>query len=78
MSVHLQREIDRVKKSILALCAIVEDQVQMAVQALLNRDADMAGKVEGRDTDFDHREVRVAPPPWAWPALAHVRTWRPG
>ncbi len=38
MSVHLQREIGRVKQSILALCAIVEDQVQMAVRALLERD----------------------------------------
>lgn len=59
MSVHLQREIDRVKKSILALCAIVEDQVQMAVRALLDRDLDLAQSVEGRDDDIDHREVEI-------------------
>jgi phosphate transport system protein len=59
MSVHLQREIDRVKKSILALCAIVEDQVQMAVRALLDRDTDMALGVEQRDKEIDHREVEV-------------------
>ncbi len=46
MSVHLQREIERVKKSILALCAIVEDQVQVAVRAMLDRDAELAQGVE--------------------------------
>ncbi len=59
MSIHLQREIDRVKKSILALCAIVEDQVQMAVRALLDRDANMALGVEQRDNDIDNREVEI-------------------
>ena len=59
MSVHLQREIDRVKKNILALCAIVEDQVQMAVQALLERDEELARTVEQRDDEIDYREVEV-------------------
>jgi phosphate transport system protein len=59
MSVHLQREIERLKKGILALCAIVEDQVQMAVRALLERDTNLAHTVEQRDKDIDHREVEV-------------------
>lgn len=59
MSVHLQREIERVKKSILALCAIVEDQVQASVRALLERDVELAKVVEQRDHDIDHREVEV-------------------
>ena len=59
MSVHLQREIERVKKSILALCAIVEDQVQMAVRALLDRDLNLAHSVEERDQDIDQREVEI-------------------
>jgi phosphate transport system protein len=59
MSVHLQREIDRVKKSILALCAIVEDQVQASVKALLDRDVALAKSVEGRDDDIDRREVEI-------------------
>ena len=59
MSVHLQREIERVKKSILALCAIVEDQVQAAVRALLERDVELAHSVEQRDRDIDQREVEV-------------------
>jgi phosphate transport system protein len=59
MSVHLQREIERIKKSILALSAIVEDQVQMSVRALLERDADMAQSVERRDNEIDQREVEI-------------------
>lgn len=59
MSVHLQREIERVKKGILAVCAIVEDQVQMSVRALLERDASLARQVEQRDSDIDQREVEV-------------------
>jgi phosphate transport system protein len=59
MSVHLQREIERVKKNILALCAIVEDQVQSSVRALLERDVDLAQKVEQRDDEIDHREVEI-------------------
>ncbi len=59
MSVHLQMEIERLKKNLLGLCAIVEDQVQMAVRALLNRDVEMAQAVENRDKDIDHREIEV-------------------
>jgi phosphate transport system protein len=59
MSIHLQREIERVKKSILALCAIVEDQVQVAVRAFLERDTGRAGNVEQRDKEIDQREVEV-------------------
>lgn len=59
MSVHLQREIERVKKSILALCAIVEDQVQMAVRSLLDRDTNLAHSVEERDNEIDQREVEI-------------------
>jgi phosphate transport system protein len=59
MSVHLQREIEKIKKSTLSLCALVEEQVQLAVRALLDRDAELARRVEGRDVEIDHREVEV-------------------
>jgi phosphate transport system protein len=59
MSVHLQREIERLKRQLLSLCALVEEQVQLAVQALLDRDPDMARRVVQRDIDIDHREVEV-------------------
>ena len=59
MSVHLQREIDKLKKSLLSLCALVEDQVQSAVQAVLNRDEAMAREIVDRDMKIDHLEVEV-------------------
>jgi len=59
MSVHLQREIDRLKKRLLSLCAVVEDQVQMAVRSLLQFDAEMAQGVEDRDRDIDQQEIEV-------------------
>jgi phosphate transport system protein len=59
MSVHLQREIERLKRQLLSLCALVEEQVQSAVWALLDRDAEMAQRVEKRDVEIDHREVEV-------------------
>ncbi|MCE5268708.1 MAG: phosphate signaling complex protein PhoU [Planctomycetaceae bacterium] len=59
MSVHLQREIEKLKKSILALCAIVEEQVQVAMRAMLDRDSTLALRVEQRDDDIDRREVEI-------------------
>jgi phosphate transport system protein len=59
MSVHLQREIDHLKKQLLYISALVEDQVQTAVRALLERDVDLAAKVEQRDAEIDHREIEV-------------------
>ncbi len=59
MSVHLQREIDRLKKNLLSLCALVEEQVQVAVRALLERDPELARRVERRDLEIDQREVEV-------------------
>jgi len=59
MSVHLQREIERLKKQLLSLCALAEEQVQAAMQALSDRDPAMAKRVEQRDMELDHREVEV-------------------
>jgi len=59
MSIHLQREIENLKRHLLSLCAVVEDQVQMAIEAFLQRDETVAAEVERRDTDVDQREVEV-------------------
>ena len=59
MSVHLQREINKLKQSLLLLCRMVEDQVQLAVKALLDRDQSLAERVEQRDREIDQREVEV-------------------
>jgi phosphate transport system protein len=59
MSIHLQREIEKLKKHLMSLCAVVEDQVQMAIEVFLQRDEASALHVEQRDADVDQREVEV-------------------
>jgi phosphate transport system protein len=59
MPIHLQREIERLKKHLLSMCAVVEDQVRTAIRALLERDAAMAHEVERRDAEVDQREIEV-------------------
>ena len=59
MSAHLQREIDRLKKFLLSLCALVEDQLESAMDALQQRDAAQAQRVQKRDAEVDGREVEV-------------------
>jgi phosphate transport system protein len=59
MSLHLQREIDKLKRHLLSLCALVEEQVETAIRALLERDEELARGVERRDAEIDHREIEV-------------------
>jgi len=59
MSVHLQREIEHIKKQVFSLCAVVEDQVQMAVRAVLEGDRAIAEGVWHRDSDVDDQEVVI-------------------
>jgi len=59
MSVHLHREIEKLKKQLLSLCALVEEQVDTAARALVDRDADAARAVEERDAEVDRREVEL-------------------
>jgi phosphate transport system protein len=56
MSVHLEREIDKIKKRVLSLSAIVEDQLQTSVRAMLDRDEKLAGTIRQRDAEIDQRE----------------------
>ncbi|MBN1591443.1 MAG: phosphate signaling complex protein PhoU [Pirellulales bacterium] len=59
MSIHLQREMGKLKSRLLSLCAVVEDQVQMAIEAFLQRNEALALEVEERDNEVDQREVEV-------------------
>jgi phosphate transport system protein len=51
--------MEHLKKQVLSLCAMVEEQVERAVRALVERDQDLARAVEQRDGDVDRREVEV-------------------
>ncbi len=59
MPVHLHREIERLSQDVLSVCALAVDQVHLSMQALLNRDADLAGRVEQQDLEIDRREVEI-------------------
>jgi len=56
---HMDREIGRLKKQILALSAVIEGSVQRVTQSLAMRDASLAQEVIDRDTDIDQAEVDV-------------------
>ena len=59
MPVHLQREIDKLKKQILSLCAITEENVRRAVESFTGRNVELAAKVISTDEEIDHAEVDV-------------------
>ena len=49
----------RVKTDILALGAMVEERLHKSVQAVINRDGELANEVIGKDTDVDAMEVEI-------------------
>lgn len=59
MSVHLQREIDLLKKEILSLSGMVEENLWRAVRAVATRDVDLAEQVRQADDAVDRAEVAV-------------------
>jgi phosphate transport system protein len=56
---HLLREIDNLKKMILALSAVVEVNVQKAVRSIEDLDRSLANEVIGADSEVDRIEVEV-------------------
>ena len=56
---HLQREIDKLKRKVLALGAIVEENLRLAFQAIDQRDAAKARRVIETDVLIDQSEVDV-------------------
>ncbi len=59
MERHLQREIDTLKRRLLALSAEVENDVRMAVRAVEDRDPSLADTVLRRETQVNSTEVEV-------------------
>ncbi|MFA5516102.1 MAG: phosphate signaling complex protein PhoU [Desulfuromonadales bacterium] len=57
MTQHMQRELEKLKKMILALAAVIEESVQQAVQSLEQLDVELAQKVIGADDQVDQMEV---------------------
>jgi phosphate transport system protein len=59
MPVHLQREIDKLKRQILSLCALVEGNVRRSVKSFTEHDAALAQHVVELDESIDSLEVDV-------------------
>ncbi len=59
MRKHLQRELEKLKKRILSLGAMVEERVRMAIKAIELRDANLAEKIISKDYEIDELEVEV-------------------
>ncbi|MBW1869551.1 MAG: phosphate signaling complex protein PhoU [Deltaproteobacteria bacterium] len=59
MTRHLQRELDRLKKRILSLGAMVEERVRMAVKAIETRDGRLVHKIIDQDHEIDEAEMEI-------------------
>jgi len=59
MSAHLIREIERLKKHILTVCAMVEERVRMSARAVARMDLTLAEEVVAADTELDLMEIEV-------------------
>ncbi len=56
---HLQREIESVKRKLLALCAVVEKNVAVATKAIAEQNEELAQAVMAEDTRIDRMEVEL-------------------
>lgn len=59
MAIHLQREIDNLKREILNLSAMAEMSVREAVTAIQERDGALAKHIIENDARIDRKEVEV-------------------
>ena len=56
---HLQREMDRLKRKVLALGALVEENLRLSFRAIDQRDEAIARRVIATDVLIDENEVDV-------------------
>ena len=56
---HFSRELEKIKKQILSLGALVEDRVRMALNAVDNNDAELAHEIIKADYEIDEMEVEI-------------------
>jgi phosphate transport system protein len=59
MTKHFERELDWLKKELLELSALVEENVVKSIQSLKNRDEILAREVINTDDVVDHSEVAL-------------------
>ncbi len=59
MTRHFRKELEKIKKEILTLGFMVEEQVQMAVEAVGSNDTDLAQQIIKKDVEIDEMEVEI-------------------
>lgn len=59
MTKHFNRELEKIKKQILSLGALVEEHVHMAAEAIETRDPQIAQKIIETDYEIDALEVDI-------------------
>lgn len=59
MTLHFQREIERLKTNLLSLSALVEDTLHRAITSLRERDGALARIIIDTDPDIDQLEVDI-------------------
>ena len=59
MPKRLQKELEKIKKRILALGTMVEERVRMAIKAIETWDSDLAGQIMRMDYEIDELEIEV-------------------
>ena len=59
MTIHFQKELEKIKKQILSLGSMVEERVRMAARAVETFDNELALKIESSDFEIDEMEVEV-------------------
>jgi phosphate transport system protein len=59
MTKHFDRELEKVKKKILSLGALVEERVYLAIKAIDKKDSELATEIIKLDYEIDEKEVEV-------------------
>jgi phosphate transport system protein len=59
MTIFFQRELEKLRKDLLALGAQVEDALAKSIHALIERDAALAEQIMAHDEEVDRREIEV-------------------
>ena len=59
MAIHLQRDLEHLKREILTMGALVEDATDRAIVALVDRRPELAAQVQRGDDAIDQKEVEI-------------------
>ena len=59
MTKHFVRELEKIKKKILSLGALVEERVYLAIKGIESKDPDLATRIIRSDYEIDETEVEI-------------------